>query len=300
MATISALLKGLSAYGGRSVLPDGFQAFWDERAAAAAAPREVTVGETPFETPVATYQTLRFAALDGRELTARYVAPKAGDMLPCVVMFHDVTCPPRGWHHLTRFVAPGHAVVELENRAWSGDVTEGWQEGPAALAFTRLIEDALVCACVARDLPRTDPAHLVAWGEGLGGGLALDVASLVPGFVKCAALNPLPADFRCVFEESGCGLLYRGLTDHFRACDPTGAHAEELFGVLDYVDTANFARGLGAELLLGTALMDTAATPASQFAIVNQVPGPKRHLTYPKWGHDRVNAFEDQLLQFLH
>lgn len=162
MATISALLKGLSAYGGRSVLPDGFQAFWDERAAAAAAPREVTVGETPFETPVATYQTLRFAALDGRELTARYVAPKAGDMLPCVVMFHDVTCPPRGWHHLTRFVAPGHAVVELENRAWSGDVTEGWQEGPAALAFTRLIEDALVCACVARDLPRTDPAHLVA------------------------------------------------------------------------------------------------------------------------------------------
>ena len=27
--------------------------------------------------------------------------------------------------------------------------------------------------------------------------------------------------------------------------------------------------------------------------------GEKRHLTYPKWGHERVNDFEDALMAFL-
>ena len=122
------------------------------------------------------------------------------------------------------------------------------------------------------------------------------VAAVAAGFAWTAASD---VGIRWTAGERGVA-AYGGDPDDGPGVAEASDHAEELFGVLDYVDTANFARGLGAELLLGTALMDTAATPASQFAIVNQVPGPKRHLTYPKWGHERVNAFEDQLLQFLH
>ena len=36
----------------------------------------------------------------------------------------------------------------------------------------------------------------MTWGEGFGGGLAIVAASLVPGVIRCAALNPLPGDLR--------------------------------------------------------------------------------------------------------
>ena len=127
-------------------------------------------------------------------------------------------------------------------------------------------------------LSSTDPARLMTWGEGFGGGLAIVAASLVPGVIRCAALNPLPGDLRAM-------------------CD--GAVGTDR-AVLDGLDPVSFAALLTCPLLLGTGLLDQTASPKCQYAIFNRARGPKTHLVYPKYGHERINFFENELLKFFH
>lgn len=317
MGGLTRQMRVFEAYDGTSTVPVDLAGFWRCRLGMAAplAPDAVRREPAGFDTPVATYERLTFAAADGAELHARYVCPRGAGgadrggavapRVPTVVMTHDVTCGPRGWHHLTRFAAIGHAVVELERRPWLGNVCAGWEQGPAALQMTRLIEDMARTAQAAASLPRTDVARLSAWGEGLAGALAIDAAAALDacdGAVRLrrvAALNPMPADVRATWEAGGSRLVYAGVRDHFRVEDPTAAQAAALFSALDYVDAANMATLLRGSLLLGTSLMDDAALPQSQYAVFNRAPGEKRHITYPKWGHERVNDFEDALMAYL-
>lgn len=300
MARISDTVRKLSSYQGLRERPADFGAFWASRAEHAARAREVTSSDVGLDSPMATYRQLAFPGTDSRMLTARYVAPKREGAVPTAVMFHDFGRGPRGWFHLTRFVAMGYAVVELESRIWSGSVCEGWECGPTGLAFAQVIDDALIATNVALGLPKTDPSHVVSWGEGLGAALAIDVAALVPAVGKVAACNPLPADFEAAWQQNARKSLYAGLVSHFRVCDPRGERAQELFRVLDYVDTVNFSQGLATDLLLGTGLMNDTSFVPGQFAIFNRAPCPKRHVRYPKWGHERINDFEDEVLRFLH
>lgn len=277
--------------------------FWAARAAAAVEPREVTHHSVGIETSVATYELLEFASLDGAPIFARCITPKAEGKHPCVLVFHDIDRGPRGWHHLTRFLALGYCVVELERRSWVGDVLAGWQDGPEALTLTRLIEDALVCASVARTLPAVDPERMIAWGEGLGGALALDVAALAEGsLAKVAALNPMPADFRHAWELGASQLVFAGLVRHFREDDPTAEHSDAYFDVLHYVDTAVLAGFISesTEALMGTSLMDEAALPQTQGTVYDHIPCNKNFVAYPKFGHERINDFENKLLKFCH
>lgn len=317
MGGLTRQMRVFEAYDGTSTVPVDLAGFWRCRLGMAAplAPDAVRREPAGFDTPVATYERLTFAAADGAELHARYVCPRGAGgadrggavapRVPTVVMTHDVTCGPRGWHHLTRFAAIGHAVVELERGPWSGDVCAGWEQGPAALQMTRLIEDMARTAQAAASLPRTDVARLSAWGEGLAGALAIDAAAALDacdGTVRLrrvAALNPMPADVRATWEAGGSRLVYAAVRNHFRVEDPTAAQAAALFSALDYVDAANMATLLRGSLLLGTSLMDDAALPQSQYAVFNRAPGEKRHITYPKWGHERVNDFEDALMAYL-
>ena len=100
--------------------------------------------------------------------------------------------------------------------------------------------------------------------------LALLAASLCPAVSRCAALNPLPGDF------AGLGLPG-----------------------YDELDAANFAPLCRAEVLLGTCLMDEYAPPKGQAAIYNRLTCPKQWKLYPKYVHERVNFFENQMLCFF-
>ena len=130
MGGLTRQMRVFEAYDGTSTVPVDLAGFWRCRLGTAAplAPDAVRCEPAGFDTPVATYERLTFAAADGAELHARYVCPRGAGgadrggavapRVPTVVMTHDVTCGPRGWHHLTRFAAIGHAVVELERRPW--------------------------------------------------------------------------------------------------------------------------------------------------------------------------------------
>ena len=79
---------------------------------------------------------------------------------------------------MTRFIALGYAVLALENREGCYSLTKGWEDGPAGLSLTQLYTDALTAAHLAGTLPGIDSTRMLAWGEGLGGGLAIVTSAM--------------------------------------------------------------------------------------------------------------------------
>jgi cephalosporin-C deacetylase len=73
----------------------------------------------------------------------------------------------------------------------------------------------------------------------------------------------------------------------------------EIFEKLAYVDVKNFAPMIQAQILVSTGLQDTVSPPSAQFAVVNALQCPKKHVVYPKHGHELNNFFENELLKFI-
>lgn len=69
--------------------------------------------------------------------------------------------------------------------------------------------------------------------------------------------------------------------------------------VLDGLDPVSFAALLTCPLLLGTGLLDQTAF-AKPICHLQSGRGPKTHLVYPKYEHERINFFENELLKFFH
>lgn len=261
-------------YQGMTEPPADFEAAWRSRWAQAAPAGEVRVERLPFQNAQAVYEQWSIPAPNGGEIRARHIRPAGDGVFPTVLMFHDLGRGVRGWHHMTRFVALGYAVVALENRT---SVTD-WREDLASLDLKNRYLDVLVLARAVLRRSRTDATKLMTWGEGFGGGLALVAAALVPGVIRCAVLNPLPGDLRT-------------------ACINVG---EKDRMALDGLDPVHFASMLTCPLLLGTGLLDRTAPPEGQYAIFNRARGPKTHLVYPKYEHERINFFENELLKFFY
>ncbi len=229
-------------------LPEGFLPFWQEQKEKARNVGKVQrIPHVCGNEEMAVYKKVTFSASDGQQLYARYIRPAGSGKFPLVLMFHDADRPVRGWHHMTRFIALGYSVFALQNRETGSPQQH--------------ITDALSAAHVALQLRYTDPDRVYAWGEGLGGTLAIAVSALFD-VAKCAAQNPL-----CSGSYAAC------------AC---------------------FASLLKAPFLMATSGMDSIAPPENQLVVYSAVQGPKGHYLYPKYVHERINAFEDRLIVFLH
>ncbi|MDO4848545.1 MAG: acetylxylan esterase [Coriobacteriia bacterium] len=286
-------------------VPEGFEAYWRARAEACAdlaATAAVDPVPTGIQAETAECLTVGFTAHDGQRLAARVLLPKAPGPRPCILTWHDADRGPRGWFHLARYLAAGCVVVHPEYRPLPRDLFAGWQEGPGAMPAARLVEDALLAAHLAARLPGVDASRLMTHGEGLGALPALAAAALVPGVAKCAVLNAQPAAARIAWEQGVSGPVYGGVTRHFRVDDPCAERADEYFAALGWADAANFAALLpaGTGLLDGVCLMDGVAPPAAQLAAYEGATCAKRLVTYPKYGHERLNDFENRHLSFMH
>ena len=240
--------------------------------------------------PSACYACVSFDGLDGSRVDARVVRPAGEGKYPVLLMFHDANRGIRGWHHMTRFVALGYAVVALQSRAGVEGVlvseplavgdglgiavrvdtcpyppaTGRMLDASTSSAIEGTLSDALVLVGLLPRLVGMDGTRVVTWGEGLGGGLALAVASLAGSQAVCA-LNPMPA-----------------------ALDARSA----------LLDVALIAEGLACPVLMGTCGLDLQASVPAQDAIAQGLSDVRR-IVYPRYAHERVNAFEDQMFSFL-
>ena len=291
-----------------SELPAGFREFWELRAnAVRAAVSGGTVGVMPLASasPAARYAELVIEVPGARTLRARYVRPATDAPVPLVLAYPDWYQGVRGWHHLTRFVALGAAVVMLDARTlgWGDlDVTAGWEEAPEGLALAGAYTDALRVAVAALELPGIDQIRVSAWGEGLGGAAAVCVSALLGDESwRVAALNPLPAGIDHALDAGVPTGPLAGITRHFRTSDSTRAQAPELAAALAYVDAANLVQLVRGPVLVGTGSMDEQAPAAGQDALVAAAARAAgvRQVIYPRHAHERINEFENELVSFL-
>ena len=267
--------------------------------------------ELPSATQTATFKRITFISTDQTQLSARVVLPAGASVaeplasaelttaeLPAVALFSDLGRGVRSWLHLLRFSALGLPVVALEARPCEPQLKDAWRgtftaeelahalinpDDAASSTLKQLIDDALVAASVAsRFLGRTT----VTWGEGLGGSQALFAAALLPKEVSATmALNPFFADNATTLRAHvGCGDT------------PQSDAAIDAVGFLDSACAAELVR---VPALIGTALLDQSAPTEGTFALYNRLPGQKEMRVYPKFGHERINQFENEQINYL-
>ena len=318
MRGLTQRLEDARSYRGAWLRPSNFESFWEPSVAFAQNAQVESVIELPSATQAATFKRITFASTDQTQLSARVVLPAAASAaelttavealpaaepsatteLPAVVLFSDLGRGVRSWLHLLRFSALGMPVVALEVRPCEAQLKDAWRgalsaeelahalsnpDDAASSTLKQLIDDALVTTAVAsRFLGRTT----VTWGEGLGGSQALFAAALLPKEVSATiALNPLFADNATTLRSVvGCGDT------------PQSDAAIDAVGLLDSACAAELVR---VPALIGTALLDQSAPTEGTFALFNRLKGQKEMRVYPKYGHERINQFENEQINYL-
>ena len=300
MRGLTQRLEDARSYRGAWLRPSNFELFWEPSVAFAQNAQVESVVELPSATQTATFKRITFISTDQTQLSARVILPAGVSeaKLPAVVLFSDLGRGVRSWLHLLRFSALGLPVVALEARPCAAQLKDAWRgaltaeelahalinpDDAASSTLKQLIDDALVAASVAsRFLGRTT----VTWGEGLGGSQALFAAALLPNEVSATmALNPLFADNATTLRAHvGCGDT------------PQSDTAIDAVGLLDSACAAELVR---VPALIGTALLDQSAPTEGTFALYNRLPGQKEMRVYPKYGHERINQFENEQINYL-
>ena len=306
MRGLTQRLEDARSYRGAWLRPSNFESFWEPSVAFAQNAQVESVIELPSATQTATFKRITFASTGQTQMSARVIfpagasaaEPSATTKLPAVVLFSDLGRGVRSWLHLLRFSALGLPVVALEARPCEPQLKDAWRgaltakelahalinpDDAASSTLKQLIDDALVAASVAsRFLGRTT----VTWGEGLGGSQALFAAALLPKEVSATmALNPFFADNATTLRAHvGCGDT------------PQSDAAIDAVGFLDSACAAELVR---VPALIGTALLDQSAPTEGTFALYNRLPGQKEMRVYPKFGHERINQFENEQINYL-
>ena len=318
MRGLTQRLEDARSYRGAWLRPSNFESFWEPSVAFAQNAQVESVVVLPSATQTATFKRITFTSTDQTQLRARVILPagvsvaeplaaselsasaelSASSKLPAVVLFSDLGRGVRSWLHLLRFSALGMPVVALEARPCEASLKDAWRgaltaeelaralinpDDAASSTLKQLIDDALVTTAVAsRFLGRTT----VTWGEGLGGSQALFAAALLPKEVSVTmALNPLFADNATTLRAHvGCGDT------------PQSDAAIDAVGLLDSACAAELVR---VPALIGTALLDQSAPTEGTFALYNRLPGQKEMRVYPKYGHERINQFENEQINYL-
>ena len=318
MRGLTQRLEDARSYRGAWLRPSNFESFWETSVAFAQNAQVESVVELPSATQTATFKRITFASTNQTQLSARVILPAGASVaepsttaealpaaelsatteLPAVVLFSDLGRGVRSWLHLLRFSALGMPVVALEARPCEASLKDAWRgaltaeelahalinpDDAASSTLKQLIDDALVTTAVAsRFLGRT----IVTWGEGLGGSQALFTAALLPKEVSVTmALNPLFADNATTLRTVvGCGDT------------PQSDAAIDAVGLLDSACAAELVH---VPALIGTALLDQSAPTEGTFALYNRLPGQKEMRVYPKYGHERINQFENEQINYL-
>ncbi|MBF0954178.1 MAG: acetylxylan esterase [Atopobium sp.] len=305
MRGLTQRLEDARSYRGAWLRPSNFESFWETSVAFAQNAQVESVVELPSATQAATFKRITFTSTDQTQLSARVILPATASAaelttaeLPAVVLFSDLGRGVRSWLHLLRFSALGMPVVALEARPCEASLKDAWRgvltaeelahalinpDDAASSTLKQLIDDALVTTAVAsRFLERTT----VIWGEGLGGSQALFAAALLPKEVSATmALNPLFADNATTLRSVvGCGDT------------PQSDAAIDAVGLLD---SACAAELVCVPALIGTALLDQSAPTEGTFALYNRLTGQKEMRVYPKFGHERINQFENEQINYL-
>ncbi len=311
-------LARLESCVGRNPIPADFDAFWGERVAEAddvPLDYELSASDQLDDFDTCTYHDLRFIGMGGARLYAKYCVPAAvSGPVPLVLQFHGYPGCTRSWAEQSSWPGLGYAVLSMDNPGQGGrsediggfagttvvgHLVAGIDGGPRNLYYVRLYQNQRILCRIAAELEGIDPTRVFVNGGSQGGGMGIACCALNQGLVRGASiLYPFLSDFKAVWELGADEIAYEGIRYYSRWFDPDGSRADEWFGTLGYVDSLSFAHLVRCPVLFGTGLADVVCPPETQFAVYNALSCPKRHLLYPDFGHEEIQAFDDSIPAF--
>ena len=124
--------------------------------------------------------------------------------------------------------------------------------------------------------------------------LALDEDAAGVSDLRQGVASPagaVPAGVDQISLGAGIALAVSALDEQGLACT---AIANPLPGGLEALSSR--VRG---SVLMGTSLMDAVSDPKGQFAVFNGLECDRRHIIYAKYAHERINAFENEVVDFF-
>lgn len=312
-------LAELEACRGKNPIPADFDEFWAARIAEADAvplDYEILPSDQIPELGSCTYYDLYFTGMEGARVYAKYAVPKVpGDgPAPLVLQFHGYPGCTRSWAEQSSWPGIGCAILSMDNPGQggrsedvggfkgttvSGHLIAGVDGGPENLYYVRLYQDQHILCRIVRELEGIDLSRVYVNGSSQGGGMGIACCALNPDLVNRASiLYPFLSDFREVWELGADEIAYDGIRYYSRWFDADGERADEWFATLGYVDSLSFAHLVRCPVLFGTGLADVVCPPETQFAVYNALTCPKKHLLYPDFGHEEIQAFDDQIIRF--
>ena len=315
----AARLAELEACTGRNPIPADFDDFWAARIAEAdQVPLEYEIlpsDEIP-EFDTCTYHDLYFTGMGGARIYAKYAVPKSpdGSLVPIVLQFHGYPGCTRSWAEQSSWPGQGFAILSMDNPGQggrsedvggfkgttvSGHLIAGIDGGPENLYYVRLYQNQHILCRIVRELKGVDLSRVYVNGSSQGGGMGIACCALNPDLVtRATILYPFLSDFKAVWELGADQIAYEGIRYYSRWFDADGSRADEWFGTLGYVDSLSFAHLVKCPVLFGTGLADVVCPPETQFAVYNALTCPKKHLLFPDFGHEEIQAYDDEMIRF--
>lgn len=262
---------------------------------------------------------LFFTAVGGARVHAKVLRPaNATAPHPAVLLFHGYTGDSGDWSDKLGYVAAGFTVAVLDCRGQAGlsqdagivlgntlhgHIIRGLDDAlrgfPEKLLFRQIFLDTAKLAGIVMEMPEVDANRVGVAGGSQGGALTLACAALEPRIKRAAPLYPFLSDYIRVWEMDQAKDAYKELQEFFRHSDPMHQRESTIFEKLGYIDIQFLAHRVQAEVLWGTALMDTICPPSTQFSVYNKLTSPKRMVIYPDFGHEPLPGWNDQTFQFL-
>lgn len=323
-------IRELEACRALTPVPDDFDEFWACRMAEADAveldyqivPASGGSGAAVRPFGGCEYYDVWFTGMEGARVYAKYLVPAGAcratagpdGAVPLVLQFHGYPGCTRSWAEYSSFVGMGCAVLAMDNPGQggrsqdvggfvgttvSGHIIAGVDGGPQNLYYVRLYQDVRILCRIARELEGIDLARVFVNGNSQGGGMGLACCALNSDLVSRASiLYPFLSDYRRVCQLGRDEIAYEGLRYYARWFDADGSRVDEVFRTLSYIDSTSFAHLVRCPVLFGTGLADVVCPPETQYAVYNALTCPKKHVLFPDFGHEEIQAYDDMIPGF--
>lgn len=170
--------------------------------------------------------------------------------------------------------------------SYPGFMTRGILD-PRDYYYRRVFTDGVLAVEAIMAHPMVQAEKVAVAGASQGGGIALSVASLVPGVWAALVDVPFLCDFpraTQIVDTDPYGEIVRYLKVH-------RDHTQTAFSTLAYFDAAILGRAAKAPALFSVALMDQVCPPSTVYAAYNNYGGEKRIVEYPFNDHEGGHVF---------
>ncbi len=236
---------------------------------------------------------VEMTSLNNLVIRGYYFVPKKAGKHPAIL---HVPGYGYGYQNLEDFISRKDDIVELalcvRGHGISRDVFNPWDEmtlwAVGACDKNEYIYRSIYMDCVRaveflKSQPTIDNTKIGVMGGSQGGGLAIATAGLCKDDIAALGIfDPWLCDIR---DQAKIRTMLNKEIDFFSTYPSIKCNTEQIFSVLDYVDTKYFASDIKCPLRFVASLFDDDCPLHIGFSVYNNVKTDKKYFIYPNDSH---------------